>query len=199
MLAPAGVLKGKAMARARILTALSIAAATTVLIAGCAERRPPATEDKMPETASPLTVSANGYGPATIGMTPEEASQALGRPLLPLNAEEDEACSYVFPDGDVDAAYAFMTAHGRIVRIDVDQPGLATDAGAEVGDSEADALARYPQAEVQPHKYGDAGDHYLVIPSADGTRALILETWDGEVSYIRAGRLPEAAYVEGCS
>ena len=87
----------------------------------------------------------------------------------------------------------------RIVRVDVDQPGIATETGVEVGDGEADALARYPQAEIQPHKYGDAGDHYLVVPSADGASALILETWDGKVSYIRAGKLPEAGYVEGCS
>jgi len=187
------------MARLPLVTALSIAAAA--LLAACAGRQPPATEAKTPEVeaVSAWTVSADGYGPAMIGMTPDEAGAALGRPLLPLNAGEEEACSYVFPDGDVDGEYAFMTAYGRIVRVDVDQPGIATEAGVQVGDSEADALARYPQAEVEPHKYGDAGDHYLVIPSATGSSALVLETWDGEVSYIRAGRLPEAAYVEGCS
>ncbi len=184
------------MARASTLIVLPIAAAV-FLLGACADR-PPA-ESKAPETVSPWTVSADGYGPVKIGMTPEEASAALGRPLADLNAGEEESCSYVFPDGDVDAAYAFMTAYGRIVRVDVDLPGIATETGVEIGDSEADALARYPQAEVQPHKYGDAGDHYLVITSAEGTRALILETWDGEVSYIRAGKLPEAGYVEGCS
>jgi hypothetical protein len=71
--------------------------------------------------------------------------------------------------------------------------------GAEVGDSEASAWALYPAAENQPHKCGDAGDLYLVIAAPDGAHVLILETWDGKVSHIRAGKLPEAEYVEGCS
>jgi hypothetical protein len=179
----------------RVLTV----AAVLALLAACAQHHQPVPTSKTPEAPSAWTISAAGYGPVGIGMTPAEASAALGRQLLALNAETEESCSYVFPGGDVDASFAFMTAYGRIARVDVDQPGIATDAGAEVGDSEAAALALYPTAEVQPHKYGDPQDHYLVIAAPDGAHALILETWDGKVSYIRAGKLPEAEYVEGCS
>jgi hypothetical protein len=172
-----------------------------IALAACAGRQPPATPPDAAASApgAPWTVSDQGYGPVRIGMTTEEASAAFGRPLLPLNPNEEAACSYVFPDGDVDAEIAFMVAYGRIARVDVDTAGIATDAGAEVGDTEASVLALYADAEVQPHKYGDADDHYLVIAAPDGAYALIFETWDGEISDIRAGKLPEAAYVEGCS
>lgn len=173
-------------------------ASAIVMLAGCTAHQPP-TPRSDGAVADAWTVSDQGYGPVKVGMTPEEASTVFGRPLFPLNAEEEEACSYVFPDADVDAEVAFMVAYGRIVRVDVDQPGIATAAGAQVGDSEESALALYPGAEVQPHKYGEVRDHYLVTTNPDGAHALILETWDGKVSYIRAGKLPETAYVEGCS
>lgn len=187
------------MACARTIIRLTAIAAALVLLAACAERQPPVARSTTSDAASAWTVSAAGYGPVEIGMTPEEGSAALGRPLLALNAGQEDACAYVFPNGDADAAIAFMVAHGRIARVDVDTPGIATEAGAQVGDSEEKALALHSGAVVQPHKYGDPGDHYLVITAPDGAHALILETWDGKVSLIRAGRLPEAAYVERCS
>ncbi len=149
--------------------------------------------------AGAWTVSEQGYGPVRVGMTPAEASRAFGKQLLPLNQGEDEACSYLFPDGDEDAEVAFMVTDGRIARVDIDQPGIATDAGAEIGDSEDSVMGLHPDAVVQPHKYGGPQDHYLVISAPAGDAALVYETSDGIVDYIRAGKLPEAEYVEGCS
>ena len=60
----------------------------------------------------------------------------------------------------------------------------------------------YPPREVAAHKYV-AGGHYLTfVPDdpADADLRLIFETdASSKVTQFRAGRLPEVAYVEGCS
>lgn len=174
-------------------------------LAACDPRQPQATDSAPAASSSQpaqsemaATVSAQGYGGVRVGMTPAEASAALGVPLTTANpGEEDEPCYYITPGGSFDGPVAFMVTEGTVARVDVDKPGVATAARAEVGDSEASVLALYPDAGVSPHKYGDEGDHYVEVREGDG--ALILETWDGKVQSIRAGRLPEARYIEGCS
>jgi hypothetical protein len=142
-----------------------------------------------------------GYGDVKVGMTPQEASAALTRPLLPLNAgEEDEPCYYLFPDGDPDKPIAFMVSEGRIARVDVDQPRVTTAEGGEVGDSEQAVIDLHSaRLVVSPHKYGGPNDHYLTARSPDGASALVYETRDGTITSFHAGKLPEAEYIEGCS
>ena len=53
---------------------------------------------------------------------------------------------------------------------------------------------------VQPHKYTNG--HYLVVRSAtaaDTTHRIIFETDGKVVTRFRSGRMPEVAWVEGCS
>ena len=89
-------------------------------------------------------------------------------------------------------------AWGRVARVDVDSAGTATDAGARVGDAEADVQRAYGgRAVVTPHKY-ETGHYLTVTDAADSAFALVFETRGGTVTRYRAGRRPQVEYVEGC-
>ena len=178
-------------------------------LAACDSRQPQAVGGSAPaasESTQPAAPQGQpvagfaGYGPITVGMTPDEANAAMALDLRILNpGEEGEPCYYLLPGGDFEADPAFMVSEGRIARVDINEPGIATAEGAQVGDPEARIMQLYPAAEVEPHKYGDEGDHYLTVYDAGRTHAIVFETWDGGVKQIRAGKLPEARYIEGCS
>jgi hypothetical protein len=141
-------------------------------------------------------LSETGIGAVKVGMTVAEAAAALS---LPPAAPDTQACAYVglggLPDG-----VSLMTESGRIVRVDVgDSSAVATTRGARVGWTEAQVLAAYPGARVEPHKYEDG--HYLVaIPGApaDTLHRIVFETARGVVTRFRGGVAPAVEYVEGC-
>lgn len=140
------------------------------------------------------TVAFDAVPPLRIGMSAKEARTALDIPAKPANAE---ACSYLDTDGK-SAAYAMM-AKDTIVRLEVRDKSLATEAGARVGDSEQSVLDLYAgRVSVQPHKYLPAG-HYLVVTTpSDAKLRLVFETDGKLVTTYRVGREPEVEQVEGC-
>lgn len=143
--------------------------------------------------AARAVLSAEGFGPLRFGMSLNEAEQALGaKAVLPEGA--DPACSMVrfapLP------TLRFMVEQGRVTRADADA-GVANALGVAVGDGLAALRARYPKAELTPHKY-DADGQYLTFPSADGGAAIVLELSGGKVTRIRAGLQPAVGYVETC-
>ena len=138
-------------------------------------------------------VSETGIGPVRIGMTVAEAGQALQDVLVGVN--QASGCYFVRPSRGL-SGISFMVADGRIVRVDVENPSIATVTGARVGDSEERIKRLYPQVEIAPHKYTNG--HYLtVLPG--GNYRIIFETDGLKVTRYRAGRLPEVGWVEGCS
>ena len=142
-------------------------------------------------------VSATGIGPVRIGMTLDEANEVLGGQLTPPEQLEP-ACDYVQPK-NLPADVAFMIVEDRVVRVDVRDSTVLTEAGARVGDSEARIQSLYPgNVSVEPHKYVDQG-HYLVVPAqGDTLHELLFETDGRTVREYRAGRRPEVGWVEGC-
>jgi len=164
----------------------------------CGEK---SSQDKPAPAATDWTswpVADTGFGPITIGMTPEQANAAVGGALqLPPGTTMD--CAYATHRA-VDSL-AFMIEQGRIVRVDVRRHDVQTAEGARVGDSEARVQQLYPgRVRVSPHKYTDG--HYLtVVPSDTATHRfrLIFETDGAVVTKYRGGALPQVEYVEGCS
>jgi hypothetical protein len=53
------------------------------------------------------------------------------------------------------------------------------------------------RAQIQPHKYVPDGS-YLIIPTKDGKRAVVVEIYEGKVMEIRGGTRPAVDHVEGC-
>jgi hypothetical protein len=142
------------------------------------------------ETVEPAewVVADTGAGPIRIGMTADDLRPHV-EPLGRL-----EGCVYA----KVPAAPGLlvMLFGGKVVRLDVIQEGLATAAGARVGDTEQRVRELYPALQVELHKYTDG--HYLVV-DAEGGRRLVFETDGARVTRYRAGAIPQVDWVEGCS
>ena len=92
-----------------------------------------------------------------------------------------------------------MIDGGRIARVDVDSAGIATAAGARIGDSEARIERLYAgRVRTTPHKYEEGGRYLTVDAADDSSFAIVFETSKGRVTRYRAGRRPAVEYVEGC-
>lgn len=173
----------------------------------------PTTAQITPE-ASPLSPSAikaqrkltekwklslNSIGPIQVGMSVEEAEKAAGIKLTqPYNKE----CSYVRPEGN-DYDLLFIVTDNRIARIDVrEESRITTVTGIGVGDADEQIQALYPgQIKVTPHKYDPKGEYLTFVPknSSEANYRIVFETKRNRVTSIRAGKLPEVEWVEGCS
>lgn len=143
-------------------------------------------------------ITTAGYGPAKIGMSVAEASQALGMTLVAEGPIDNPECHYLRPEPAVEGLW-FMISDDHVVRVEVNAPGIATRSGLGVGDSEARVKELLPSAEVTPHKYVAPDGNYLTVWTADRKAAVRFETLQGKVTSFYAGRVPEVEYVEGCS
>jgi hypothetical protein len=125
-------------------------------------------------------------------MSMPEAEAASGMAPGAPWTEECEQRRLSGPGGGV----VGMFTSGRLVRLDVTDRGVATEAGVQVGDLAARVGERYPAAVASPHKYTDG--QYLTV-AIDEDRRLIFETDGAAVTRYRVGRLPEVEWVEGCA
>ena len=150
-------------------------------------------------TADPRVLTEHGLGPLRIGMSADEARAVLGEMELdePLNGPDPEGCRYAMSDRMPGAWLMFEGM--RLVRVDVDST-YATSQDARIGQTEAQVLALYPGARVEPHHYVD-GHYLVVIPGApaDTLHRLVFETDGSRVTALRGGEYPSVEYVEGCA
>lgn len=154
--------------------------------------------DKLTEKSK---LAINGIGPVEVGMTVEEASRAAGVKITTNGVNPNPECVYYQPAGKLNGI-SFMVTDGRIARVDIQSQGITTISGAKVGDSEARIESLYPgQIEVTPHHYVQGGHYLSFMPksSADRNYRVVFETDGQRVTEIRAGKLPEVEWVEGCS
>ena len=152
----------------------------------------PATTAAAPQSTVPI-LTAQGYGSVRFGQTLGDAEQALGEKAQALG-ESDPACTYV--KFDKLAGARFMVETGVITRAEADA-GIPNELGLAVGDSVAQAQARYPALQVGPHKYV-AGGTYLTFKKADSNNAIVMEAEGAKITRIRSGIEPAVSYVEGC-
>ena len=142
----------------------------------------------------------NGIGAVRVGMTVPQAAKAADTQLV--GDPPNNSCYYVKPQNEP-KNLSFMVTGGRISRVDVRQnTQITTLKGAKIGDTEAQIKSLYPgQIQVTPHKYVPDG-HYLTLIPKDRTARnyrVVFETGGKLVTEVRAGKLPEVEYVEGCS
>ena len=175
---------------------LGLSLATAMLTAGTGHSADAAAPARL---TSKSRVSTQGLGPVRIGMTKAAAERAARMPMRYSGAARF-GCRYMRP-ADARIRASFMLHRGRVVRVDVGRRGIATPSGVRVGDTESSVRRRFAgQLRIQRHVYSD-GYYLEFVPkdSAERNRRVIFETVRGRVTYIRAGRLPEVRYIEGCS
>ena len=146
-------------------------------------------------------VRLTGVGPIQIGMTLEEATDALGLPLVPIGSNLGGDCAYYQPDS-VSQALGFMVVDNRVIRVDV-WPGssLATVSGAKIGSTKQELADFYPdQIEAEPNPYTQG--EFLTLTPQDPELAifrLVFETdATGKVVQYRAGQFPAVTWPDGC-
>ncbi|MEM6436423.1 MAG: hypothetical protein AAF773_21635 [Cyanobacteria bacterium P01_D01_bin.115] len=156
------------------------------------------------ETETVLTdaeVRLTGVGPLNIGMTLEEATDALGLPVVPIGSNISGECSYYQPDTSAQAI-GLMVVDNRVIRVDV-WPGssLPTVSGVTIGSSEAELREIYPdQLEATPNPYTQ-GEFLTLVPNDPelSLYRLVFETDDqGDVVQYRTGQFPAVTWPDGC-
>jgi serine/threonine protein kinase len=144
-------------------------------------------------------ISTEGIGPVLAGMTKSEAEDA-GDIKLRSEGYVTGSCGYFTTDSLPDVG--FMFNKGTLARIDVMNSEIATLSGIRVGDSEDAVLQAYGDDLKREANFYDPnnGSYLTYVPDdqADKHRVLF-DVIEGEVVNIRAGRLPEINYVEGCA
>ena len=134
-----------------------------------------------------------------IGMTVQQASQALGTTLQPAQPlHEDEInCHYVYPDGNF-KLIGFMVEGGTITRVDVYRGSYFTDKGIKVGENEKKIHEQYKGRITEKiHPYIGKEGKYLIVDTIK-EHQMIFETDRGIITSFRTGKLPSVAYIEGC-
>jgi hypothetical protein len=140
-------------------------------------------------------VRENGVGPVEIGMKLSQLNTTLGETFVVPPNREDQACFSVSPAKH--PSVSFLIEQNLFARIDVDEHGISTAEGVQVGDSEAHALKAYGRRlEITPRH--DVEGHYLTVRSADGRYGIKFETEKGKIEAFYAGRAEAIQYVEGC-
>lgn len=145
---------------------------------------------------TPWTLRLDGIGPAKVGMTLAQLNTALHAHFVMPRDKDDQGCFYLNPRNHPQVA--LMIESGHLVRVDIDKPGISTEKGLSVGDSEVRAKHVYgAELTVKPSQYeGDEGGHYLTLIS--GKYGLRFETEKGKITEFYAGTAEAIQYVEGC-
>jgi hypothetical protein len=160
---------------------------------------PPPVDTSWPSAGTSFTVSPNSFGPLRVGMTVAQAAKAMGGGFG-APAGYSGGCGYATltkaPKG-----LAVMLDEGKIARFEVRSGGIATAAGAKIGDTEARIKSLYGSAVTSsPHKYVQGGHYLTVTPvaRADAAYKTIFETDGKQVTEFRSGKSPEVEQVERC-
>lgn len=186
---------------------LMVPAVMLLAAAGC-ERAP----DDEPAAAAPRAndtadspaswrLDAESFGPLRIGMNKDAIASLVPGTFSLAAPSEPGGCGYATWDA-VPGGVRLMFAGDTLVRVEADSSSLQTTLGTRVGDSAAriDSLHGAPLRRM-PHKY-TSGQYLIAVapPPADTLHRMVYETDSaGRVVKVRAGRVPQVEWVEGCS
>ena len=175
-----------------------IAIAAIVTLVGCEQKAVPLEKVMPAPTIKPskvkdLVLSPQAIGRVTFGVPLAQVETILGEQAMGLDQTDNPECSYV--SFKALPKVRLMIEKGIVTRADVD-PEIANITGVRVGDTEAVARQKAPNAKTGAHKYVPKGHVFTVAGSAD--TAIIMESDGSTITRIRAGKQPTVAYVEGC-
>lgn len=180
--------------------------------APAAETPAPAPVAEAPAPAAVAALTADGWGPVTIGMKKADVIAALGPDANPdaVGGPDPEACEEFRPANAPDGLFVMIEA-GKVSRISlVDMSPIKTDKGLGLGDTAETVKTAYgDQATASPHKYQDKPAEYVTVWTGgprkepyvqdEAARGLVYEIdGTGKVGMIHAGG-PSIQYVEGCA
>lgn len=142
-------------------------------------------------------VRMDGIGPVKIGMNLSELNAVLHEKFSMPKNKDDQGCFYVNPTNHPQVSLMIENSH--VTRVDVDDPGISTAEGVQVGDSEEQARKVYgSKMKVAPSAYGGPGDHYLTVRSDNGKYGIRFETESSKIKVFYSGTFQAIQYVEGC-
>lgn len=165
----------------------------------------------VPASSLPAFARFSFYGlaPATAGQSRRQAEAALGKPFKPepkpagraapaAASASAPACQYQAIENH--PGVRFTVAAGVLSRAETRDARYATLSGVRVGDTLDRARQAYgKRLNVGPHPYFDKGQT-LSVYSPDRQFALVMESNNsGHIITLRGGRLPDVAWLEGCS
>ena len=183
-------------------------AAAVLAVAGCKPADKTAAEaEPLPPAeaaAAPLADAAGagwqGFADSRLGDTVVQLQSHWKQPLQGT-ASSDGGCYYLRPGTAAEQDVAFMIEGDTFVRYDVRSGERAAPGGGRIGMALPELQALYPSsAELQPHKYVEAGHNLRITPPITGEGILNFEIdADGKATAWRVGQAPQVDYVEGCS
>ena len=170
------------------------------LAVGCGAPSEDADREASPSVdGAAWTITAMRFGPLTIGMHAADAAPLVPGTLTITNERDPQGCEYA-EWSEAPERVRLMFVGGRLARVESDAPAVGTADGARVGDPEARIDSIHGARVIrQPHKY--TSGRYLIVrvPADAPTHAYVFETDGAHVTRLRAGRLPEVEWVEGCA
>jgi hypothetical protein len=181
---------------------------TAILSWACDRGSPDSDASRTSASAqTALTVRPDGVGRLTFGVTLAEAHHLMGDSLRPQYEPYADfpTCDYVYSARL--SGMAFMVrrdsvgAVSRVERLDVTEPGVMTEEGISVGDSEARVTAVYGArlTRTANHQSPSPDAAFLLLTTADSAFRLVFEVDRGKVSAFRAGHRAATEMGEGCS
>jgi len=136
----------------------------------------------------------DGIGPVKVGMNLAQLNAVLHEKFTLPEDKDEQDC---FIDGPTaHPQVSFMILKGRLARIEVNGPGVPTENGIQVGNSEERARQVYGSSlKVKQHAYTGPQGHYLTIRSADGRYGIRFETDNGKITTFYGGRFDAIQYI----
>ncbi len=155
-------------------------------------------------------LSPKAVGDIPFGISLASLEKRQDYSLLPFNEDsensaEPSSCYYLriqqWP------GVALMVENERVVRADVPlllplEPGASAVPSLDYLQDQQPTIhqlrEQFPALEIEPHAYFDLGV-YLIHSDPEQEFALVIEYAEGKVLGLRAGKLPNVLWVEGCS
>ena len=164
---------------------------------------------EAPASAEPV-LTANGYGPLTIGMTREAVVEAVGGPANANAASEPFACEIFHPSNAPEGLYVLLQEDKLASVYLTKSATIETAEGLKVGDTAEAVMTAYGDKVVKtPSKYLEAPAAYLTVWQSGNTstdwvqdqdaRGIRLSTGTDETIEQITGGGPAIQLVEGCS